>query len=349
MRARPEWLPSVTVKEGFRLGIPSKGRSALAWRIVGLLSIVGGLAVFISWQPWTWVGLDLARVAAAGAEWHAGRDPYLVGGFLYAPPMAVVGALVTPSAWAAWAGAELVLAVVLAPRSIPALLVAVTWPGFLSDVALGNVTVALVAAAMLAVRHDRLAFGVPLGVAFAAAPKPMFLMLLAWLLVHRRRSFVGVAVGGASVTLVSALVLGPTLYVRFFEVIVRGVDPQFVGNSGLSYVWPLGGVVAWLLSAVAALLLIRRPEAGLMAAAVAGTFAGTYVGIYSTILPLAVLPRYRHRFAKASLSVAVCGLLAWWSLYLAGALALVTICWFAFRDPLDPPEEAALVQTPGGA
>jgi hypothetical protein len=187
---------------------------------------------------------------------------------------------------------------------------------------------------------------VPLGIALAAAPTPMFLMLVAWLLVHRRRSFWGVVFGGASVTLVSALLLGPTLYVRFFEAIVRGVDPQFVGNSGLSYVWPLGGALAWLLSAVAAVLLIRRPEAGLMAAAVAGTFAGTYVGIYSTTLPLAFLPLYHHRFAKASVCVALCGLLSWWSLYLAGALALVTIVWFTFRDRLDPPEDAALVQTP---
>jgi hypothetical protein len=67
------------------------------WRIVGLVSILGGLAVFVSWHPSTWVGLDLARIAAAGAEWHAGRDPYAVGGFLYAPPMAVVGALLTPT------------------------------------------------------------------------------------------------------------------------------------------------------------------------------------------------------------------------------------------------------------
>lgn len=165
------------------------------WRIIGLASILGGLAVFVSWHPSTWVSLDLARVAAAGAEWHAGRDPYAVGGFLYAPPMAVVGALLSPNVWVAWAAAELAMAVALAPRSVPALLVAVTWPGVLSDVALGNVTVVLVVAAMLAMRHDRLAAGVPLGVALAAAPKPMFLMLLLWLLVHRRRTFWGVAVG----------------------------------------------------------------------------------------------------------------------------------------------------------
>ena len=318
------------------------------WRIVGLVSVLGGLAVFVSWHPSTWVSLDLTRVAAAGAEWHAGRDPYAVGGFLYAPPMAVVGALLTPNVWVAWAAAELAMAIALAPRSVPALLVAVTWPGVLSDVALGNVTVVLVVAAMLAMRHDRLAAGVPLGVALAAAPKPMFLMLLLWLLVHRRRTFWGVAAGGASLTLAAALLLGPSLYVQFLEVILRGVDPRFVGNSGLSYLWPLGGALAWLASALAAILLIRRPEAGLMAAAVAGTFAGTYAGIYSTTLPLAVLPLYHHRFAKASRYVALCGLLSWWSLWIAGALALAVIAWSAIRDPLDGHNDALPVQTAGG-
>jgi hypothetical protein len=322
------------------------------WRIVGLVSILGGLAVFVSWHPSTWVGLDLARIAAAGAEWHAGRDPYAVGGFLYAPPMAVVGALLTPTFWGAWAAAELALAMALAmalaPRSVPVLLVAVTWPGVLSDVALGNVTVVLVVAAMLAVRHDRLAAGVPLGVALAAAPKPMFLMLLLWLLVHRRRTFWGVAVGGASLTLAVAFLLGPSLYVEFVGVILRGVDPRFVGNSGLSYLWPLGGAFAWLASAVAAVLLIRRPEAGLMAAAVAGTFAGTYAAIYSTTLPLAVLPLYQQRFAKSSRYVALCGLLSWWSLWVAGALALAVIAWSAIRDPLNGKKDAVLVQTAGG-
>jgi hypothetical protein len=270
-----------------------------------------------------------------------------VGGFLYAPPMAVVGALLTPTFWGAWAAAELAMAIALAPRSVPALLVAVTWPGVLSDVALGNVTVVLVVAAMLAVRHDRLAAGVPLGFALAAAPKPMFLMLLLWLLVHRRRAFWGVAVGGASLTLAAALLLGPSLYVQFFEVILRGVDPRFVGNSGLSSLWPLGGALVWLASAVAAILLIRRPEAGLMAAAVAGTFAGTYAGIYSTTLPLAVLPLYHHRFAKTSQYVALCGLLSWWSLYVAGTLALAAIAWSAIRDPLDGHNDASLVQSAG--
>jgi len=318
------------------------------WRIIGLVSIVGGLAVFVSWNPSTWVGLDLARVAAAGAEWQAGRDPYAVGGFLYAPPMAVVGALLSPSAWVAWAAAELAMSIAIAPRTVPALLVAVTWPGVLSDVTLGNVTVTLVVAAMLAVRHDRLAAGVPLGVALASAPKPMFLLLLLWLLVHRRRAFLGVAVGGVSLTLVAALLLGPPLYVQFFEAILRGVDPRFVGNSGLSYLWPLGGALAWLASAVVAVLLIRRPQAGLMAAAIAGTFAGTYAGIYSTTLSLAVLPLYHQRYAKTSRYVALCGLLSWWSLWVAGALALAVIAWSAIRDPLDGKNDAVLVQATGG-
>ena len=82
--------------------------------------------------------------------------------------------------------------------------------------------------------------------------------------------------------------------------------------------------------------------------AVAGTFAGTYAGIYSTMLPLAVLPLYHHRFAKTSRYVALCGLLSWWSLYVAGALALAVIAWSAIRDPLDGHNDALPVQTAGG-
>lgn len=61
------------------------------------------------------MGLDLARVA--GAEWQAWKDPCAVGGFLCAPPMALVGALLSPNVWVAWAAAELAMAIALAPRS----------------------------------------------------------------------------------------------------------------------------------------------------------------------------------------------------------------------------------------
>jgi len=40
-----------------------------------------------------------------------------VGGFLFAPPMAVVCALLSPNVWVAWAAAELAMAIGLAPRS----------------------------------------------------------------------------------------------------------------------------------------------------------------------------------------------------------------------------------------
>jgi len=80
---------------------------------------------------------------------------------------------------------------------------------------------------------------------------------------------------------------------------------------------------------------------------VAGTFAGAYAGISSTTLPLAVIPLYHHRFAKTSRYVALCGLLSWWSLYVAGALALAAIAWSAIRDPLDGQNDASLLQTAG--
>jgi hypothetical protein len=81
--------------------------------------------------------------------------------------------------------------------------------------------------------------------------------------------------------------------------------------------------------------------------AVAGTFAGIYAGIYSTMLPLVVVPLYHHRFAKTSRYVALCGVLSWWSLYIAGALASAVIAWSAIRDPLAGHNDASLVQTAG--
>ncbi len=99
---------------------------------------------------------------------------------------------------------------------------------------------------------------------------------------------------------------------------------RFVGNSGLSYLWPLGGAIAWAATALLAVVVVRR-RSGQLAAAIAGTFAGTYVGLYSTILPLALLPAFARREPRRALIVAALGIVALWSLYVAGALALVLV------------------------
>jgi hypothetical protein len=64
-----------------------------------------------------------------------------------------------------------------------------------------------------------------------------------------------------------------------------------------------------------------------MAAAIAGTFAGTYVGLYSTILPLAILPTFAQTRPVAAVRVAMAGLLAPFTLWLSGFIAIVFVTW----------------------
>ncbi len=205
--------------------------------------------------------------------------------------------------WAAWAVIELTLVLLAAPKSWLAILVAVTWPGVWLDLALGNVTIALTAAAILALRSDRVRSGIVLGVALALAPKPMFVLVLVWMVVHQRRTLLGVIAGGLTTTALGCLVAGPTAYLDFARALAAGVDSHFVGNYGLSFVSPVLGVAAFVVVAIVALACIRRPADGLMAAAIAGTFAGTYVGLYSTILPLAILPSFARDRPVAAVRV----------------------------------------------
>ena len=290
-------------------------------------SIAIGLECLLIIQPWNDIAVDYDRVLAAGRLWQAGSDPYSLLGYLYSPAMTAVASLVPSGTWAAWAAIELTLVVLVAPKAWWTVLVAVTWPGVWLDLALGNVTIALTAAAVLALRSDRARSGVVLGVALALAPKPMFVLLLVWMVVHRRRSFIGVIAGGLATTVLGLLVAGLASYLDFARALAAGVDSHFVGNYGLSFVSPLLGVAAFAVVAVVALAYVRRPADGLMAAAIAGTFAGTYVGLYSTILPLAVLPAFSRARPVAAVRVAMAGLLAPFTLWLSGFIAIACVAW----------------------
>jgi hypothetical protein len=119
----------------------------------------------------------------------------------------------------------------------------------------------------------------------------MFIPVLFWLAVHRRRSLTGVVGAGLAVTIPAAAVTGA--YPAFAAALLRGIDPAFAGNVGITTVIPWAGPLVSVLAAGVALLAVRREAGGLLAAGLAGTFIGTYVGFYAPVLPAALLARVR--------------------------------------------------------
>lgn len=307
-------------------------RHPRAW--ITALSIIG-FAAYVATQPSGYAGLDFARMVEAGQIWRSGGDPYSVGGYLYAPPMAAIASFLEPAHWTAWAAMSLVLVAVAAPRSAGALLLAMTWPGVLADVTLGNTTIPLVAVALVALSGNAIGRGLPLGVCLALVPKPMFFMVVLWICWHERQTALGIVLGVAFATGAGLAALGADVYTAFVGALTRGVDPHFVGNSGLSYVWPLGSLVAWGAATVVAIGLLHRREDGLMAAALSGTFAGIYVGIYSTVLPLAILPRYLRVRPTTAAAISVAAVIAIQSLWVGASVALVVVAWSAWRKGAD--------------
>lgn len=295
--------------------------------LLAIAAIAIGLECLLIFQPWNDIAVDFDRVIAAGQLWRSGGDPYRLTGYLYSPAMTAVASLIPPGTWAIWAAIELALVLTFAPRTWWGLLIAITWPGVWLDLALGNVTIALTAAGLVALRSDRIRSGLLFGAVLALAPKPMFVLLLVWMVIHRRRSLEGVVISGLLITAFGFVVAGATSYVGFFKALAAGVDSHFVGNYGLSYISPVLGVAAFGAVALVALWLIRRPADGLMAAAIAGTFAGTYVGLYSTILPLAILPSFAGTRPVAAVRVAMAGLLAPFTLWVSGLIAIVFVAW----------------------
>jgi hypothetical protein len=324
----PMGFPSPTRAADFRtragwLQLPPGHAVRLGWFGVAIVSIVFGLWSAVKYgPPWFWLGIDGARVVEAGRVWAEGGDPYSITGYFYTPAMAVV-ASVLPD-WTPILAVAVGVAVVLvvAPRNPLAWLAVLAVPAVWIDLGLANVTVLLAGAMLLAVRRDAVAWGLPLGIALALVPKPLFAAVLLWMLVHQRRSLTGVVVGGLVVTL-PALATGR--YDEFAMSLLRGIDPRFEGNLGLSSIAPILGPIASVAAIVVTLILIRRREASLMAAGIAGSFIGSYIGSYAPVLALAILPRYARYAPGAALAIAWVGLAA--SLYLpvVGTLAFAIV------------------------
>ena len=207
-----------------------RGSPPVPWLAVAAITVGLGAVAAALLQPWTRDFLDWRRVLDAGASWASGGDPYSVPGYFYTPAMAAVAAVLPD--WSAWIVvlAGLAVAVALSPRHPLAVLAVLCYPPVWGDLALGNITILLTGALVLATSADRPLRGVPLGIGLALVPKPMFVPVLIWMLAHRRRSLSGVVGGGVAVT-APALLSG--LYPAFVVALAHGIEPAFAGNLGV--------------------------------------------------------------------------------------------------------------------
>lgn len=264
------------------------------------VAIFIGLITIATWWPFPWVNLDGDRMVQASRVFLDGGNPYGIPGYLYSPlaPILTAPLAVIPLGLALLAlfKVELVAGYTWV-RFGPILAVTVLLsPPIVSDLALGNVNLLLVAAAVWMISKNGLLPGAAFGLLFAAFPKPMFLPLLLWVLVFRRRASVGWIAGLSVATSIAMLVAGPSRYVEFVGLLLRGGDigPHFVGNAGLSFDSPIAGLAVGLLAIGIFLWTMRFRDLGtsLLAAAVAGMLAGTYQPLYSAELLLGALPLY---------------------------------------------------------
>ena len=290
-------------------------RGWLGWPAVAAVTIGIGLAAAVSLHPWLLQLLDWRRVLEAGQSWSGGGDPYLVSGYFYTPALAML-ASVLPD-WSAYIilVAEIVVVLLVVPRHPLAIAAAFAYPPVWGDLALGNVTILLVGAFLLAIRTDSRAGGIPFGIGLALVPKPMFLPVLLWMVVHRRRSLTGTMLSGLAVT--GAALAGSADYAAFIAALSQGIPPHFDGNIGITTVLPDAGIMTSIGALVVTVLLVRGETTGLMAAAIAGTFMGTYVGLYAPVLPAAVLPAYHVAHPRRALAIGWIGSVAWLALPIA--------------------------------
>ncbi len=298
-------------------------RERLAWLAIAGITIGLGLGAFLLLHPWTRDFLDWRRVLEAGATWRSGGDPYALPGYFYTPALAMAASRLGDWSISVLVVGELAVLVWLSPRHPVAVLAMLAYPPVWGDITLGNETILLVGALAVAVRGDSLARGGLLGLGLALVPKPMFVPVLLWLLVHRRRSLVGVMLAGAAVTLPAAL--GTGLYPAFLHALLRGIDPAFAGNIGITTLVPSAGLLVSVAAVVVTLLVVRRDEAGLLAAGLAGTFMGSYVGLYAPVLPASLLDRYRRARPGRAILVGALGSIAWLALPAAALAALAAV------------------------
>jgi hypothetical protein len=170
------------------------------------------------------------------------------------------------------------------------------------ELLLGQTTL-LIAATIypLARRQDSFWNGIPFGVAFALAPKPLLVPLLVWMVVWRRRALTATILTAAVLTGIGIAVLGFDQYRSWFMVVTGAGRETLSGTFWLSTedfgnrsLWPLSPatfLVACIVVVVTVWAILRDANRGFVASLFAGLLLAPYSLLYAfTILLLAVKP-----------------------------------------------------------
>jgi len=335
--------------------VPPHPWLVVAWALLAVVSAFLGVDYIVGEDqlliPGGWFALDGRRLLEASSAWLAGGEPYAVRGFVYSPvalvlaaPWTLLPSAVAILAWIATSAALAVIAVVqtLRARPLPQVLIGVIGViGFLpavADLALANVTIALVVAFLPVVRTNRFWAGLAFGVLAAAFPKPLVIPLLLWALVWRRQATAGVIAGGLAATFLATLVVGFETTGAFLSTLASGggISYQFLGNYGISLVAPTLALAVGVTSAVAfVIVLLRRgPIVGLAWATAVGVLIAPYAGIYASLPMLVALPGLAAISPGVGwLATAIIVLVAPWSPISAGALMAFTLIVPPATDP----------------
>jgi hypothetical protein len=326
-----------------------------AWAALAGLSAFLGIAYILGekqlFTPGGWFALDGRRLLAASSQWLAGGDPYSVKGFVYSPvalilaaPWTLLPQTVAILGWIATSAALAVIAVVRVLGDTPwwqVLIAIVGVLGFLptlADLALANVTIALVVAFVPVVRTNNFQSGIVFGVLAAAFPKPLVIPILLWALVWRRQAALGVITAGLATSAMAVLIAGPSTTAEFLSTLGSGggISLRFLGNYGISLFSP---PLALAVGAVAAagfvvVLLKRGPVVSLACAAAVSVLIAPYAGIYASLPMLVALPGLAAIAPVAAwFSALVIVVVAPWSPISAAALLAFTLIVPSVKDP----------------
>ncbi len=264
--------------------------------------------------------LDGSRHLAVATVVAGGGDPYAVAGYLYPPAGAIVmmplAALGPEAGLWAWFAIKIAIAlwcVLDATRGRPALVrvlsivLVATLLGVLDDLWLGNVSIVMTAAIYLAVSRDSPWAALPLGIVLGAFAKPFLIPFLLWMFVFRRRGAV-VAVGvAAAVTLMGAVLMGPSSYRAYLDALRAATGLDLSYSLGLSGTAPgllvpasIGALVVF-----AVLLWASRDESSLLVwSLLIGLVAAPYVTHYSVLPVLAGIPLFARSHPTRTLVMA---------------------------------------------
>lgn len=257
--------------------------------------------------PAGWFAGDGERTLHATRIWLEGGQPYDLYGYLYTPfalvinaPLQALGDDLATKLWLTFGVALVVGCTLWATRTLPGWgrLLAVTgvliFHATVGDYLLANTTMVLVAGMFLVIEGRGIRSGLLLGVLAAAFPKPLLVPFLLWALVWRPRPLMGVVAGGLAATVVGLVAAGPGLYTRFVEEILNGggITYLFAGNYGLTLVSPAlwAAVAAFVMLALAYVLMRRGERVGLVWAVAGGVLVSPYAPMYSGMPLILALP-----------------------------------------------------------